>query len=93
MGIGQAQPFQDALHRAVFAEAAMQGVEHRVGFGGFELRHQVFAGIDLDRIEAFFLQGLHHAAAGRQRDLALGGAAAHQHGDAVEGWLMPPPRA
>src|SRR5688500_9673514 len=70
----------------------MQGVEHRIGSGGFELRHQVFAGIDLDGVEAFFLQRLHHTTAGGQRHLALGGAAAHQHGDAVEGGHATPTR-
>ena len=47
MCVGQSQPFKQALHTAVFAPAAMQGVETdirgKIGQNG----SQVTAGIDL----------------------------------------------
>ena len=45
--------FQQALHRAIFAEAAMQGVERRIGFGLEKLIAGIVAGIHHHRIEAF----------------------------------------
>ena len=53
MGVGNAHQFQQALHRAVFAEAAMQGIEHRIGLGLEQLLAGIVAGIDAHRLEAF----------------------------------------
>ena len=92
MRIGNAHQFQQALHRAVLAEAAMQSIEDSIGVGAKQLIAGIVTGIHHHRIEAFFRQSLHHAAPGGQRDVAFGGASTHQHGDAVEAHAASPTR-
>ncbi|GAO24974.1 1-phosphofructokinase [Alicycliphilus sp. B1] len=79
-GIGDAQQLQRALHRAVLAVAAMQGDEAALVAVGLEFRQVGVRGIERMGIDAARAQRLQHAAAGHERDLALGRIAAHEHG-------------
>ena len=83
-GVGDAQQFQRALHRAVLAEAAVQRDEAALEALALELRQVALGRVEGMRIDALGLQRLQHAAARHQRDLALGRVAAHQHGDLAE---------
>ena len=47
MGIGNAQPFQQALHTAIFTPAAMQSVETDIGFEIGQAHAKIGAAIDL----------------------------------------------
>ena len=79
-GVGNAEQLKRALHRAVFAVAAMQ--RHKAAVKAFvpELGQLAFGRIKGMRIHALAAQCLQHAVAGTQRNLALGRTAAHQHG-------------
>src|ERR1700684_1206182 len=83
MGIGHAQEFEHALHRAVLAAAAVQRVEHHLGAGIERLDHraQIARHVDFAHVIAQILERLGAFAPAHQRDLAFGGPAAHQHGD------------
>ena len=57
MGIGDAQPFQDALHAAILTPAAMQGVEGDIGLNFGQTRGKIGAAIDLDHLISGLPQG------------------------------------
>ncbi|KAG1313781.1 hypothetical protein G6F62_014038 [Rhizopus arrhizus] len=78
-GVRDAQQFQGALDRAVFAIAAMQGDEHPVEAFSGQLGQAAFARVEQVRVHAGAGQRLLHALAGHQRHFALGGTAAVQH--------------
>ena len=48
MRVGQAQPFQQALHAAILAPAPVQRVEDHVGGYLGEARAEIGGGVDLD---------------------------------------------
>ncbi len=85
-GVRHAQRFQRALQHAVFATAvlAVQDVEHAREMAGAQRIEQRRNAVDRMRIDAARLQRREHVAAGIERHLALGRAAAHHHGDATE---------
>ena len=79
MGIGDAQDFEHALDRAVFAAAAVQRVEGDVGLEAGERGGDVAVDVDpADAIAARF-QRVGAAAAGIERNRPLGRPTAHQH--------------
>src|SRR5208282_2854915 len=84
MRVRDAHQFEQALHAAVFAPAAMQRVEHGIGPGGDELLFQMLRRIDLDHVETFVTQGLRAALAGDEAHLAFRGTSAQQHGHTLE---------
>ena len=71
MGIGQPQPFEDALHAAILAPASVKGVENRIGAQGGQPLHQVVARIDLRDGISRLAQPDGAVPARYQRDLAL----------------------
>src|SRR5512146_2509882 len=85
MGVGQAQHLEHALDGAVLAAAAVQGVEDDVGRRrklGDEPA-EIARHIDAFHLVAQPLERRGAFASRYQRDLALGGPAAHQHGNAA----------
>src|SRR6266702_2817195 len=84
MGIGEAHQFQQALYGAIFAETAMQGIEHRIRLCLEQLLAGIVAGIQRAGVKAFLAQRLDHAASRRERDFPFGGTPTHQHGDLAE---------
>ncbi len=77
--VRDAQHFQRALHRAVLAEAAVQGDEGATEALRFQLVERAFRRIERMRVDAPALQGSEHGVARHERDLALRAGAAHQH--------------
>ena len=78
---GNAEPFEDALHRAVLAEAAVQRNERFFEFLFDQIFKTLFRRIERMRVDALLAQrGEHHAAA-LQRHLALGRLAAEEDRD------------
>ena len=53
MGVGNPEPFEQALNPAIFAELAMKGVENDVGGDLGQARAKVGAGIQLDHLVSF----------------------------------------
>ena len=53
MRVRNAQPFQQALHAAIFAPTAMQRVKGDIGFGMCQLRGQIIASVNLDDLIPF----------------------------------------
>src|SRR5260221_4328407 len=85
MVIGDAEELEDALDRAILAAAAVQRIEDDVGTRPqrFDQRGEVARHIDRAHGVAALRQRGGAFLAARQRDLALGRPAAHQHGDAL----------
>ena len=81
MGVGNAQHFEDALDDAVLAIASMQGVEGDVGPQRRERFADVAVDVEARDLKAFGFERLRAGLPGAQRDFALGGQSAHQHGD------------
>src|SRR4051812_16561361 len=83
MGVGQAQDLEQALDRAVLAEAAVQRVEDDIGLRREVLEHGRDVRPDVDRRDpiALPLERLAAGLAGAERDLTLGRPPAHQHRD------------
>ena len=83
MGVGQAQDLEQALDRAVLAEAAVQRVEDDIGLRREVLEHGRDVRPDVDRRDpiALPLERLAAGLAGAERDLPLGRPPAHQHRD------------
>src|SRR6185369_4868278 len=72
------------LDGAVLAAAAVQRDEAaRIAFA-LELEQVALGRIEGMRVDALRLERFQHAVAAQQRNLALGGLAAHQHGDFSE---------
>jgi hypothetical protein len=82
MGVGNGEPLEQALDAAVLAPAAVQGVEDDVGLRGRQRRREIRRGVDLDDLESLSPQRSRALATRRERYLALGRMAAHQHCDA-----------
>ena len=57
MGVRNAQPFENALHTAIFAPAAMQGIEGNVGLHFGQTQGEIGAAIDLDHLISGLPQG------------------------------------
>ncbi len=87
MGIGNGEPVEHALDRAILAEAAVQRVEHGVGARGEggDDGGDVLADLDRGHLEAGFAQCRDHLQAGRQADLAFGGNPAVEDRDTGHG--------
>jgi hypothetical protein len=83
-GVGNAEQFQRALHRAVFTPAAMQIDERALRTEGLERRQVVHRRIESKGIDPARLQRGEHALARHQRHLALGGKTAHEHRDPAQ---------
>src|SRR6185295_586260 len=83
-GVWNAEPFEDALHRAVFAEAAVQRDEHALEALLFQGGEVALLWIERVGVDAFRTQRLEHHAAAFEGDLALGRLAAQQHGNLAE---------
>src|SRR5690349_15173765 len=83
MRVGNPEPVEHALNRAVFAETAMQGVEYDVRFRieRANYRGEIRADFDRQHVKALFSQGADHLLAGIKTDLALGGDAAVEDRD------------
>ena len=79
-GIRNTHQFQRALNRAIFAESAVQNIEGRLKPLGFQFRQRGFFGVKRMGIHAFAFQGSQNSGAAVQRNFALAGEAAHQHG-------------
>src|SRR5439155_4480774 len=79
-----AEQLERALHRAVFAMAAVQRDEAARDAIGLQFMQAALCRIERAGIDALRLQRLQHAAARHQRDLALGRRAAHQHRDLAQ---------
>jgi hypothetical protein len=63
----------------------VQRDEHAVEFFGGQFGQRALGRVERVGVDAFRLQGLQHAGAGQDRDLALGGAAAEQDADLAQG--------
>ena len=85
MRVGNAHELEHGLDRAVLAAAAVKRVEHAVGRRRQrgEERAQVARHVDAAHVIAQGFERARAFAAADQRDLALGGPAAHQHRDAL----------
>jgi hypothetical protein len=84
MGVGQPHPVEHALDAAILAEAAVQGVEHRIRPGGGQGADgggQVLRHLDGRHVEAGLAQGGDDLPPGGQADLALGRDAAVEDRD------------
>jgi hypothetical protein len=79
MGVGDAQPFEQALHAAILAPAAMKRVERDVGGDLGKTLGEVRTCVHLHHVIPFCPQGGRAFATRRQRHLALGRGSAHQH--------------
>ena len=84
MRVGDAEQLEHALHAAVLAPAAVQRVEADLGLDGAQLVGEIAAGIDARHLIAGAFQRIRAGLARVEADLALGGQAAHQHGDMIE---------
>ena len=82
MGVGDAHQFEQALHAAILAPAAMQRIEHSIRLCGREPRRQIVGRIDLDDIEAFFAQRVRASPPRHEADFALRRTAAKKYCDA-----------
>ena len=78
-GVRDAEQFERALHRAVFAVAAVQRDEAAHEAVALEFDEIALARVEGVRVDADRSQRGQHAVARQQRDLALGRRAAHQH--------------
>ena len=78
------QQLEQALHAAVLAPAAVQRIEADLGLDCGELLGEIAAGIDARDLVAGAFQRSRAGLARVEADLALGGQAAHQHGDMIE---------
>ena len=86
-GVGNAQQFERTLHGAVFTESAVQCNETPLETFFFEIGQIAFGWIESMGIDTTTAQGIEHAIAGHERDVALGGFATHQDGHLTEmGW-------
>src|SRR5438067_13895821 len=81
MCVGKLQQFQQPLHTAVFAPAAMKCVQHHIGFGFAEPLRDIFGGIDLNYIKAVISQCLGTGAPGYEANIAFGRPTAEQDRD------------
>jgi hypothetical protein len=79
-GVRQAQVLERALHRPVLAEAPVQCDEHAVEVLRDELFEPLVSRVEAVRVDAALPERREHHVAAPQRDLALGAAAAQQHG-------------
>ena len=57
VGVGDAQPFQQALYAAILTPAAMQGVENNRRFYLAQTRSQIAASVKLDHVIPSHPQG------------------------------------
>src|SRR5258706_5046770 len=83
-GVGNAEPFEDPLHGAVFAEAAMQGNEDALEAFLLERGEVFLLRVEGMRVDAFRAQRLQHHAAALQRDLAFRRFASKEDRDLAE---------
>jgi hypothetical protein len=83
-GVRDAELLEGALQAAVFAVAAVQRDEDAVEFFGGQVGQRAFGRVERMGVDALGLQGLQHAGAGQDRDLALGGTAAEQDADLAQ---------
>ena len=81
MRIGNLHQIEHALDAAVLARAAVECVEHDVGAYAGEHLRDVAVHVDGRHLMAQALERRDDILAAHQRHLALGGPAAHQHGD------------
>ncbi len=79
MGIGDAQPFKDALNAAILTPATVQGVENHFGLDVQQTRDEVVAGIDLDHLISGFPKGVCAFAPRHKRHFPLCGKPTHQN--------------
>ena len=77
MGIGQLLPFEEPLHTAILAPAAVERIEDDIGGDLGQTRNKVGARIDLDHVESFCPQSGGTFLAGTQRHLPLCGRSTH----------------
>jgi hypothetical protein len=81
MGVAKAHQVHHALHRAVLARRAVQGVEHNVRLRFGQAGGDVLAHVDAGHAVAEAFQRIGDARAAHQRHVPLGRPAAHQDGD------------
>ncbi len=80
-GVAEAEGLEQLLHGAVLAVAAVQHHEHDIGRAITQPPDQIVADVDARRRMAEPRQGVLHARAGHERDLAFERPAAGEHGD------------
>ena len=83
-GVGNTQRFEHALDRAVLASSTVQRDEDAVETRGLQFGKRLAARIERMRVDAAAAQGVEHASARHDRDLALRRATAEQHADLAE---------
>src|SRR5262245_25871446 len=86
MGVGNAHDVEQTLDTSVFAEAAMQRIEHGSGLrrlNALQQSREITAHVDEDDAVAGFLERCCDCSATIQGNLAFGGEAAHEYGDAL----------
>ena len=81
MGVGNAQHFEDALNDSILAIAPVEGVEGDVRAQGRERLADLAIDIKARDLESFGFERPGAGFARAQRDFALVGKPAHQHGD------------
>lgn len=81
MGVGNAEPFEDALHAAILAPPPVQRVQHHIGRGLRQARDEVRACVDLDDVKSFAPQRGRAFTPGDERHVALGRPAALEDRD------------
>ncbi len=82
-GVGDAEHLEQSLHRAILAEASVQGDKGDFDALLRQARGQIPSGIDGHRQVAGLQEGGQHRLAGAQRDLPFGGEAAHEYADGL----------